>query len=200
MSERRVLRAPDPSLTIQSIGSLSQRALLTYWASVAKRRPYPSLDEFRPEPRLHDPKQLLFWNIEESAKQGRTFRLLGQGRHVTEAFHGNGDGLTMEQVMPPNVRDFIIQTANECADTGCPLYSILATSDTDGKRVDCERLLLPFGSFGRVTQLLASLQLISVDGHFDRGTVLQRFELKTEVVLSGLVNLRAPHTRERLLD
>ncbi len=187
-------------LTVQSIRSVSQRALLTYWASVATRRPYPTLEECQPEPRLHDPKHLVFWNVEENRTGGRTFRALAHGRYLTEAFHGNGEGLTMEEVMPPNVRDFIVQTANECADTGCPLYSILATVDADGKRVDCERLLLPFGRYGRVTQLLGSLQLISVDGHFHRDTVLQRFQLQTEVVLCGLVSLRTRHARETLVD
>ncbi len=187
------------TLTMQSIRSVSQRALLTYWASVAKRRPYPTLEEFQPEPRLHDPKHLVFWNV-ESGKQGRIFRALGPGRYLTEVFHGNGEGLTMEEIMPPNARDFIVQTANQCADTGCPLYSILATIDTDGKRVDCERLLLPFGRYGRVTQLLGSLQLISVDGHFDRDTVLQRFQLQTEVVLSGLISPCTRHVREALVD
>ncbi len=94
----------------------------------------------------------------------------------------------------------LFASANQCADTGCPLYSILATVDNDGKRVDCERLLLPFGRYGRVTQLLGSLQLIKVDGHFDRNTVLQRFQLQTEVVLSGLVSLRTRHVRETLVD
>jgi len=182
-------------LTAQSIKSVSQRTLLMYWASVAKRRPYPTLDEFRPEVRLHDPKQLLFWNVEDNGAGSRTFRALGQGRHVTEAFHTDWKGKTMGEVMPSNVRDFIIQTANECADTGYPVYSIFATIDADGRRVDCERLLLPFGSFGRVAQLLGSLQLISVDGEFDRGTILERFEGHTEIILSGLINLRTLHVR-----
>jgi len=190
MNERAVLTVPGSLLTVQSIKSVSQRALLMYWASLAGHRRYPRLDEFCPETRLHDPHQFVFWNIEERGTHDRTFRALGQGRHLTEAFHANWEGKTMDQVIPPNVRDFILRTANECADTGRPLYSILATIDADGKRVDCERLLLPFGSFGRINQLLGSLQLISVDGRFERSTILARFEAQTQVVLSGLIDLR----------
>jgi hypothetical protein len=68
------------------------------------------------------------------------------------------------------------------------------------KRVDCERLLLPFGKFGRVGQLLASLQLISVDGYFSRNSILESFELKADVALVGIVKLNGAHLEKVLLE
>lgn len=175
----------------QAVKSISQYGLLMYWARVAQRRPFPSIDEFQPNARLHDPKQLLFWNVEESESE-RVFRVLGHGQYVTESYRSSIIGRTMSELAPANMREFALETANRCVVSGCPVYSIIATHDTDGRRVDCERLVLPFGVDGRVGQLLVSLQLISAEGHFTRATIFQRFGSNAEVLLSGLVKVDEP--------
>jgi hypothetical protein len=169
-----------------------------YWARVAQRRPFPSIDDFQPSARLHDPKQLLFWSVEEG-KSERIFRALGYGQYVTESYRNNFVGLTMNELAPPNMKEFALETANQCADSGCPVYSIIATHDADGKRVDCERLLLPFGVDGRVGQLLVSLQLISAEGRFSRTTIFGRFSSNAEVLLSGVVKADEPVKQEVVL-
>jgi hypothetical protein len=182
----------------QTVRSISQYGLLMYWARVAQRRPFPSIDEFQPSARLHDPKQLLFWSVEEGQGE-RIFRALGYGQYVTESYRNNFVGLTMNELAPPNMKEFALETANQCADSGCPVYSIIATHDADGKRIDCERLLLPFGADGRVGQLLVSLQLISAEGHFSRTTIFGRFSSNAEVLLSGVVKADEPVKQEVVL-
>jgi hypothetical protein len=169
-----------------------------YWARVAQRRPFPSIDDFQPSARLHDPKQLLFWNVEEGRGE-RIFRALGHGQYVTESYHGTFAGRTMDDLAPANMREFALETANQCATSGCPVYSIIATHDADGKRIDCERLLLPFGADGRVGQLLVSLQLISAEGRFSRATIFDRFTSNAEVLLSGVVKTDEPAKQEGVL-
>src|SRR6202035_2442871 len=44
--------------SVQSIKSISQQALTRYWSRLAGSRSFPSIAEFDPEPRLHDPNQL----------------------------------------------------------------------------------------------------------------------------------------------
>jgi hypothetical protein len=171
-----------------------------YWARLANGRPFPRLDQFHPSARLHDPKQFIFWNVEDS-KDSRIFTALGQGRYVTEGFNTVLNGRTMQSVVPTSMRQFALETANQCASTGCPIYSVIATINADGERVDCERLLLPFGFSGRVGQLLASLQLISMDGQFARGSIIETFKMYSEVVLSGIVKIEhEPATDAALLD
>jgi hypothetical protein len=147
---------------------------------------------------LHDPKQLLFWNVEQSGGE-RTFRALGHGQYVTESYHSNFVGHTMSDLAPANMREFALGTANQCVVSGCPVYSIIATHDADGERIDCERLLLPFGVDGCVRQLLVSLQLISAEGRFSRTTVFQRFSRNAEVLLSGVVKADQPARQEAVL-
>lgn len=61
--------------------------------------------------------------------------------------------------------------------------------------------LLPFGCSGRVCRLLSSLQLISMDGQFARASIIKTFELRSEVVLSGIVKVaHQPVSETVLLD
>jgi hypothetical protein len=174
-----------------AVKSISQYGLLMYWARVAQLRPFPSIGEFRPDARLHDPKQLLFWKVEEADSE-RIFRALGHGRYITESYHSSIIGRSMSDLAPANMREFALETANQCANSGRPVYSVIATQDVDGRRVDCERLLLPFGVGGHVDQVLVSLQLISAEGRFTRATIYQRFCSKAEVLLSGLLQIDEP--------
>ncbi len=185
-------------LPVQAVRSISQYGLLMYWGRVARPRPFPRIDEFRPSARLHDPKQLLFWNVQESDGE-RVFRALGHGEYVTESYHSKITGYTMSELAPANMKDFALETANTCASSGCPVYSIIATHDADGKRVDCERLLLPFGGDGRVGQLLVSLQLISAEGCYSRATIFDLFSNKAEVLLSGILKVDEPAKKDVVL-
>jgi hypothetical protein len=172
--------------SIQSIKSISQRALTIYWNRLAGRRSFPSIAEFDPEPRLHDPKQLVIWAIEDAFGQ-RRFRALYQGTNVAEVFNSSWAGRTMDEVVPVPLKSFSIDGANECAESGCAIYTVFATFDAKGHRVDCERLLLPLGEGSTVQQIVASLQLISVKGEFERKSVLSKFENLSQVVFAGRI-------------
>ena len=177
-------------IPVQSIRSISQRSLLMYWGKLAARRNFPPLEEFRPERRLHDPQQLVFWNIEDSA-QGHIFRALAHGHYFTEAYDRSWAGMTMEEITPEPMRDLIVQTARACVDSGYPFYTIFSTHDAEGHQVDCERMLLPFGRYGRVTQLVGSLQLVSAKGQFTRRSALTDFGIAAQLTLAGFVKIEA---------
>ena len=51
----------------------------------------------------------------------------------------------MDEVVPEPLRNFAIDAAEACAMTGRAIYTILRTTDGAGQRIDCARLLLPFG-------------------------------------------------------
>ena len=172
--------------SIQSIKSISQRALTLYWNRLAGGRCFPAIAEFDPEPRLHDAKQLVLWAVEDAFGQ-RRFRALYQGTNVAEVFNSSWAGRTMDEVVPMPLKAFSIRGANECAASGCAIYTVFGTLDAKGHRVDCERLLLPLGEGSTVQQIVASLQLISVKGEFERKSVLSKFETLSEVVFAGRI-------------
>ena len=167
-----------------TIKSASQQALVTYWDQLAAGRRFPAFAELKPDPGLHDPRQLVAWNIEGEGRL-RKFRALYQGESVADVFNSAWAGKTMEQVVPMSLRKVTLEAAKECATSGCAVYSIFSTIDASDTRVDCHRLLLPFGRDGtKVEQILASLQLTIVQG---RGRVLNHFEMQTDVLFAGRI-------------
>jgi len=167
-----------------TIKSASQLALATYWDELAAGRGFPAFTELKPEPGLHDPKQLVAWGVEGEGRL-RRFRALYQGENVAEAFNSAWAGKTMEQVIPMSLRKIALEGAKECATSGCAVYSIFSTIDASDTRVDCHRLLLPFGRDDeKVEQILASLQLTTTQG---RSRVLNHFQIQTDVLFAGRI-------------
>ena len=167
-----------------AIKSASQLALASYWDGLAAGRRFPAFTELKIDPGIHDPKQLVAWNVEGEGRL-RKFRALYQGENVAEAFNSAWAGKTMEQVVPMSLRRITLDAARECATSGCIVYSIFSTIDANDTRVDCQRLLLPFGrDDARVEQMLASLQLTITQG---RSKVLNHFAMQADVLLEGKV-------------
>ncbi|WP_291863261.1 hypothetical protein [Bradyrhizobium sp.] len=168
--------------TIGSIRSISQRGLASCWARLAQRR-LPSFDEFDPGSRVHDPKQLAAWKV-EATSAGLEFRALYRGKLLDEAFNEGWAGKTLTEITPPSLQSVIIGASSHCASSGCAVYTVLRTSDGAGHALDLERLLLPFGDNGRVQVILASLQLVSLEGMVERRSAARKFEAQSQAVLA----------------
>lgn len=175
------------TISFESIKSISQRSLLRLWAGLAGSRPFPSFSEFRSDSRIHDPKQLVVWKI-EGQPPGHQFRVLYQGDHLAQVFNGAWTGKTMEEIAPPRLKQYAVDTSNKCVNDGCAVYTVLSTFDAAGDWVDCERLLLPFGEDGApVRHMISSMQLISLKGDFEHRSILANFEMRSEVLLAGTI-------------
>lgn len=171
-------------IAAETIKSASQRALAAHWDQLAGARRFPAFAELKPDPAMHDPKQLVVWNVEGVGRQQK-YRALYQGENVAEAFNSAWAGKTMEQVVPMSLRRLTLDAARECVTSGCAIYVIFSTVDSGDRRVDCHRLLLPFGRDGsKIEQILASLQLTIVQA---RTKVLHHFELQADVLFSGKI-------------
>ena len=112
------------------------------------------------------------------------FRALYRGSFIDEAVKDDWVGKTLAEVAPPTLRSPIIEASKHCASSGCAIYTVLRTYDGAGSPIDLERLLLPFGQNGRVRVIVASLQLVSLEGNVERRKAVESFEAQTDVVLS----------------
>lgn len=182
---------------VHTIRSPSQRALAEYWDQLAAGRRFPAFTEYRPDPAIHDPKQLTVWGI-EGEERLRKFRSLYQGENVADAFNTAWAGKTMEQVVPMSLRRPALDAAQACADSGRMVYMVLSTWDSLDNRIDCERLLLPFGANGKVEQLLGSLQLTNVPNSGRRMKALGHFEIHTDII--KLVMVKSGFTRPQVAE
>src|SRR4051812_5252014 len=135
---------------------------------------------------MHDPKQLVIWQLERLGA-ARRFLALHHGAHVVEAFVRSWAGSTMDEVVPSFALPFALHSAGACASSGRPVYTIFRSRDEQGRVIDCERLLLPLGAGGKVEQIAASLQLISLHGEFRRKTVLEAFDANISVAFAGVL-------------
>jgi hypothetical protein len=178
---------PFKFISPQPIKSDSHRALASHWDRLAAGRRFPGFAEFVPEPGAYDPKQLVVWNIEGEGRLLK-FRALYQGENVAEVFSSAWAGNTMEQVVPMSLRRVTLDAAKECVSSGCLVYTIISTIDAHERRVDCERLLLPFGRDGsKVEQILASLQLANVPAGVQRKNILNNFQIQADLLFSGKI-------------
>jgi hypothetical protein len=170
-------------ISIQAVKSISQRSLALHWLRLHAKLGLPQFGDFSPGDRAHDPRQILVWTIEEWNGE-RSYRHLYAGRYVFEAF---GPSASVDSI-PERLRDIFMSGLEACEKSANIIYMTIATSDAAGHRIECERLLLPFGKGGRtVTHVLASLQLVSVDGTFQRNSVMRQFEAKTEMTFCGRI-------------
>jgi len=184
-----VIRQPFMRVaTHHVVKSISQRALLRHWREIAHGDSLPAFAHFAPPSRAHDPRNLMFWGVEGDAGT-RTFRTLHQGTYLIESFGSNPPPQQLLQaVVPPSLQQMTLAGLNACADQRSPLYMIISTTDDLGNTIDCERLLLPFSAAtGEVRQIVASLELISVDGRFRRDTVLARFAAEGKVTFAARI-------------
>ena len=174
------------TLTIQSVKSISQRALLWQWSELTAGRRFPPFSDFHVDGRTIDPKSILIWTVERDAGD-RRFRSRYHSGRLAEAFHGNWIGKTMEEMAPASLKQYALATANECVDSGCAVFSILSTLDRAGHRIDCERLLLPFGKSADVEQMVATMELISIKGDFQRRTILNEYRMASTIEVAGRI-------------
>ncbi len=171
-------------IKFQAIKAIHQRNLAGYWLDMASKGTLPRFEDFNPTERMHDPKRMLVWAV-AGADAERTFSPIYGGQYYIEAF---GEEFDPKKDVSEALRTVIFGGLAECAATRSLIYMIVMTSDSEGQQIDCERLLIPFGnSDGIVTHILATVEVISLTGSFQRASVFDQFNAYSEVVLCGTI-------------
>lgn len=184
------MQMPFQPVSMHAIRSSNQRALAAHWNALAAASRFPPIAAFNPRPKDHSPEQLIVWDVERTGGDpaaGWRFRLRSLGQRPAELLGAGMIGRTMEDVVPEPLKPITLQGVNECAASGRAIYAIITTI-ANGHQVECERLLLPFGTDGIVEQIVASLQLISFQGPVDRRDVTRDFETTCHLSFSGTIS------------
>jgi hypothetical protein len=179
---------PYGPTSLQSVKSHNQRELVALWQRASAGRLFPEITEFAPPEREF--RQLLLWGVENNGAT-RRYRMQRQAERLTEMIAADFTGKTLDEVAPPLLKPFVLESADECVEARCAVYSIITTIDANAHVVECERLLLPFGHDGAVAYFLAALQLISYQGTVDRTTVADEFRARCEVTFAGVIPANA---------
>jgi hypothetical protein len=72
----------------------------------------------------------------------------------------------LDDAIGPERYEHVVTLYRTCLASKRPAYSISLVQDPDGKEVQYERLLLPFGHADSVEQIVGSYKAISAEGHF----------------------------------
>ncbi len=177
---------PYKLTTIDAIKSASQRELACHWDRLCAGRPMPAVSDFCLPAGLKDPTRLVVWDVEGTGRLVK-FRAAYQGAEIARIFPSPWPGRTMDEVIPISLRRTVMEAAKECIASSCLTYTILSTIDISGRQIDCERLLLPFGSGSKVEQILASLELTQVPGGVRMTKILASFEIDARLNFAGRI-------------
>ena len=95
----------------------------------------------------------------------------------------------LDDAIGPERYAHVVTLYRTCLASGRPTYSISVVQDPDGKDVQYERLLLPFGAADDVEQIVGSYKAISIEGHFKIGNLMgMRPRAVPEIIVRAIID------------
>lgn len=154
------------SLSPSAVRSIRQRDFLKEWIRLYMRLgTLPSVAAFAPARIDEEMPDLMFYDVEYVGAEPR-YRVTHEGQRLIDAYGITGIGRHLQDTISPPVWVYIEPIYRKCVSTALPIYSTFQVRDEEGRKVDYERLLLPFGAGGGVQNLVTSLKPISEEGRF----------------------------------
>lgn len=149
------------------VKSIRQRDLLNTWLRLfARSQTIPRLDDYRPERIEDELPDLVYYTVEMSTEQPR-LTIQSDGTRMSTAYGNRGKGRYLDEYLGERLAPIVMPVYHECIRRRLPAYTVADMIDVNGRTVAYERLLLPFGNEGVVTDIIASLKTISEDGGFE---------------------------------
>jgi hypothetical protein len=155
------------------VRSVKQRDLLNAWLRArGKAQTLPALADYQPDRIADELADLMGFDVEGEGDNAR-FVITQEGARLT-ATYGNEHiaperrtNRYLDDAIGPERYARVVGLYRGCLARKLPTYSISMVQDPDGKDVQYERLLLPFGSADRVEQIVGSYKAISIEGGFN---------------------------------
>jgi hypothetical protein len=177
------------------VRSIKQRELLNTWLrALRKPRPLPAVSDFQPDRISDELADMMGFNVEGEGDAAR-FVITQEGATLTQVY-GNEHidpaqrtNRYLDDAIGPERYMHVVTLYRTCLARKRPAYSISMVRDPDGKDVQYERLLLPFGSADKVEQIIGSYKVISVEGRFTiRNLMGLRPKAEPAIVLRAVVD------------
>lgn len=149
------------------VKSIKQRELLNYWLRLyARHDSLPKFDDYRPERLAEECDDLVYMNVENRDGTPR-FVIESDGTRMSNAYGTTGRGRYLDEYLGAKLAPAVIPIYQRCVRLRLPMFTISQVSDLYGRKVDYERLLMPFSDGTGVNRIIASLKTISDDGGFE---------------------------------
>jgi hypothetical protein len=189
------------SASPSAVKAIRQRDLLNTWLRLYIRaQSLPTVTEYEPSRLKEELNELVYYEV-DAVRVPPLFVIQSEGTRLASAYGATGKGRQLDEYVGFQLAPVVLPAYHLCVARQLPVYTIDELEDAGGHPVEYERLLLPFGNSGMVTQIIASLKTISIDGGFQmrdliRGTKeLPRPMFRAVIdrdLLNHLPNLRSP--------
>lgn len=149
------------------VKSIKQRELLNVWLRLyAKQECAPRLDDYRPDRLADELDDLVYFSVHPTDEAPRLV-IESNGTRMSNAYGSAGKGRDLDDYLGTKLMPIVMPIYYECIRRQLPTFTISKVDDLDGRKVDYERLLLPFSEGQGVNWIVGSLKTISDDGGFE---------------------------------
>lgn len=162
----------DPTADFDSaaptaVKSIKQRDLLNTWLRLyAKQGHLPRFEDYQPERLGDELADMVYYSIDATGSESR-FVIDSDGTRMSNAYGTTGKGRFLDEYLGAKLAPLVMPIYHECIRRHLPVYTISKVNDLYGRKVDYERLLMPFSNGTGVDRIIASLKTISDDGSFE---------------------------------
>lgn len=173
------------------VRAVNQRWLLKFWTQNLAGQRVPQWQNLDVDRLLGFQESLSFLDVVRDANGGMRFLIRFHGETIRRAYASpDGRGRYLDEIVSAATCSIGLAPYEKAACDGLPIYTILQISDRQGRKVNAERLLLPFGRDGETAdRILAAFEFICDDGAFDSDALLQFTDAPT-IRLSAQIEAR----------
>jgi len=173
------------------VRAVNQRWLLKFWTQNLAGQRVPQWQNLDVDRLSGFQESLSFLDVVRDASGGMRFLIRFHGETIRRAYASpDGRGRYLDEIVSAATCSTGLAPYEKAACDGLPIYTILQISDRQGRKVNAERLLLPFGRDGETAdRILAAFEFICDDGAFDSDALLQFTDAPT-IRLSAQIEAR----------
>jgi hypothetical protein len=149
------------------VKSIKQRELLNVWLRLyARQECVPRLEDYQPDRLADEMDDLVYFSVHAAPGKPRLV-IESSGTRMSNAYGGTGKGRDLDDYLGAKLMPIVMPIYYECIRRQLPVFTISKVDDLHDRKVDYERLLLPFSEGEGVNWIIGSLKTISDDGGFE---------------------------------
>jgi hypothetical protein len=175
------------------VRDIRQRDLLNTWLRLyAREDRLPAISEYVPDRLKEEADDLVYYAV-DAAQWPPVLTIQSEGTRMSAAYGKTGKGRRLDVYVGPRLAASVMPVYHLCVARRCPVYTVSDLEDAAGHKVEYERLLLPFGAGSEVTEIIASLKTISIDGRFEIRDLMTRTDLVTAPAIRAVIDRELFH-------
>ncbi|MGY3341413.1 hypothetical protein ACVWZ4_007374 [Bradyrhizobium sp. USDA 4472] len=184
------------SVTPAVVAAIRQRDLLNTWLRLYLHNEddLPAVSEYEPGRLKEEADDLVYYSVEGSCTPP-VVTIRSEGTRMSSAYGAIGKGRRLDEYVGPRLAASVMPVYHLCIERRRPVYTVSHLKDDEGREVEYERLLLPFGHGSTVTDIIASLKTISIEGRFELRDLMKRTEIVTAPAVRAVIDRELSNAR-----